>query len=65
MSQEFTTLQTTLPAIINELRCQEFATPAPRRDCGNADQVCFNGGCIEDPNLGAGCVPDMWTGVGH
>jgi hypothetical protein len=32
-------------------------------DCA-ADQVCFNGKCIEDPNIGQGCVPDMWTGVG-
>ena len=65
MSEEFNTLQGTLTNIINTLRCQEFPTTCVLdEDCGDPDQVCFNGGCIEDPNLDPGCVPDMWTGVG-
>ncbi|NUP12795.1 MAG: hypothetical protein HOW73_42700 [Polyangiaceae bacterium] len=64
MSEEFNTLQTKLTNIINTLKCQDFGTPCLQdSDCAN-EQVCFNDTCIEDPNLGAGCVPDMWTGVG-
>ena len=49
MTQEFSTLQTKLSNIITALRCQEFATTCTiDDDCGTADQVCFNGGCIED-----------------
>ncbi len=65
MITEFNTLETQLANIVNTLRCQEFGTTCLLdSDCA-ANQVCFNGGCIEDPNLGQGCVPDMWTGVGH
>jgi len=64
MGEEFAALGGQLTTIINTLSCQEFATTCTLDDDCAVDQVCFNGGCIEDPNLGAGCVPDMWTGLG-
>src|SRR5262249_46383209 len=27
-------------------------------------QVCFQNKCIQDPNAGGGCIPNLWTGVG-
>ncbi len=64
MSTEFQTLQTTLSQIISTLRCAETSTTCTQdSECG-VDEICFNDLCIQDPNVGQGCVPDMWTGVG-
>ncbi len=65
MIEEFDTLQSTLVSIINTLQCAATGNPCTLdQDCG-AGEVCFDDQCIEDPNLGQGCVPNMWTGVGH
>jgi hypothetical protein len=64
MSQEFNTLGTTLSQIIDTLSCDVFGgTCMQDSECGT-DQICFNQTCIADPNVGTGCVPDMYTGVG-
>jgi hypothetical protein len=67
MTSEFTTLAnpvTGLPSIMNQLTCANTGSPCVLdSDCG-VDQVCFNLSCIQDPLVGAGCVPDLWTGVG-
>ena len=56
---------TGVPAIVDALRCQEFGVACLiDSDCA-AGQVCFESQCIADPNVGAGCVPDMWTGIGR
>jgi hypothetical protein len=71
MSQEFAAMNnvtTGVPAIISSLKCQVTGGACSiDSDCGTGS-ICFNGGCVEDPlvaNGGAGCVPDMWTGVGR
>ncbi len=73
MSQEFSTLNNAVngvPAIIDALKCQDFGTACNiDNDCA-AGQVCASttSTCIEDPltaNSGAGCLVDLWTGVGH
>lgn len=58
-----------VPAIMDALRCKVYgASCVSDEDCG-AGKVCFSHTvCIEDPltaNGGAGCIPNMWTGVGH
>jgi hypothetical protein len=64
MSEEFNTLATTLSSIVQTLSCDETGqTCTQDSDCGT-DEICFNDACIQDPNVGQGCVPDMWTGVG-
>lgn len=64
MGAELAALNTSLPQVIDQLRCQEFGTACNiDSDCA-VDQVCFQSQCIEDPGLLPGCVPDMWTGVG-
>ncbi len=64
MSAELNALQTSLPSIVNTLSCQNFGTTcALDGDCAT-DQICFQSECVADPNVGAGCIPDMWTGVG-
>jgi hypothetical protein len=64
MSQEFNTLQSTLSQIIDTLACDVYGgTCVQDSECG-ADQICFNQTCIADPNVGVGCVPDLYTGVG-
>ncbi len=64
MSQEFQTLQSTLSSIISTLACDEFGTQCTQDSQCGTDQICFNDQCIADPNVGQGCVPNMWTGVG-
>lgn len=55
---------TGVPAIVNELRCRSTGVACSLdSDCGMAE-VCFSGACITDPLIGAGCIPDLWTGVG-
>lgn len=64
MSEEFTTLATTLSSIVQTLACDQTGQPCSQdSDCGT-DEICFSNGCIQDPNVGVGCVPDLWTGVG-
>lgn len=77
MNAEFTALKDVnngVPAIIDALKCEDFGGSCNiDNDCASG-QVCFTpasggaGTCIEDPllaNGGDGCIPDMWTGVGH
>ena len=64
MSEEWATMNTRLTNIITALKCTDFGTTCTLDpDCAT-DQICFQTKCIADPNVGAGCVPDMWTGVG-
>jgi hypothetical protein len=54
-----------VPGIIAALTCQPVGgTCNIDEDCGTG-AICFNGQCVEDPIVGEGCVPDLWTGVGH
>ncbi len=77
MTQEHATLQSAtfgVSAIVGALKCQDFGTTCNiDNDCA-MDQICFNppsapqGTCVQDPqvaNGGSGCIPDMWSGVGH
>jgi hypothetical protein len=71
MSQEFAAMKnptTGVPAIIDALKCKSTGGACSAdKECG-AGSICFSGNCVEDPlvaNGGTGCVPDMWTGVGH
>lgn len=65
MSAEFTALSTGLPAIISELTCQRHGTYCELDSECQTGQVCFYSECIQDPLEGAGCVADLWTGMGH
>ncbi len=66
MSAELTAMKdaaTGIPAIVEDLRCADFNQPCNLdQDCGAG--ICFQNSCIQDPNAGAGCIPDLWTGVG-
>ncbi len=54
-----------VPAIIANLTCPVVGGAcSDDRDCAT-DAICFAAECIRDPIVGAGCVPDLWTGVGH
>jgi hypothetical protein len=68
MSAELTAMKnatTGVPAIVSQLTCQDFGTACVLdQDCGT-DQICFQDTCTQDPNLGQGCIPDLWTGVGR
>lgn len=67
MSQELAAMRsvtTGVPAIIDTLTCHPTGgTCVFDTDC--ADGICFNGECIEDPEVGDGCLPNIWTGVGR
>jgi hypothetical protein len=65
MSTEWDTMATQIGGIIDELTCDVVAgsTCALDSDC-MMGTICFQGQCVTDPNVGKGCVPDMWTGVG-
>ncbi len=57
---------TGVPAIVDQLTCDVAGGACLLdEDCGNPDQICFESQCIVSPNFGAGCIPDMWTGVGR
>jgi hypothetical protein len=57
---------TGVPAIVDQLKCDSTGTPCMLdADCAATMEVCFNGTCVSDPNVGAGCIPDLWTGVGR
>jgi len=66
MSAELTAMRnltTGVPAIVQDLTCADYnGTCNLDVDCGAG--ICFNGECIQDPNEGQGCIPDLWTGVG-
>lgn len=70
MAAELTAMKSKVPTIISDMRCKPDAA---KTQCLNdagcpASYVCFAGGCVDDPlvaNGGAGCIPDMWTGVGR
>ncbi len=70
MSAELNAMATSVPAIVDELRCKPDAGNTPCMidpDCP-ANYICFQNACVDDPlvaNMGAGCIPDMWTGVGR
>ena len=67
MTAELTAMASTtsgVPAIIDDLRCDETSIACGRDDPCGVDQICGRSGvCIEDPRL-AGCIPDIWTGFG-
>jgi hypothetical protein len=70
MAAELTSMKSQVPNIIDGIRCKPDANKTP---CVNdascpGGYVCFAGACVDDPlvaNGGQGCIPDMWTGVGH
>jgi hypothetical protein len=56
---------TGVPAIISGLTCPTAGGACSvDQDCGT-NAICFDGGCIRDPLTAPGCVPNLWTGVGH
>ncbi|HEY8429706.1 MAG TPA: hypothetical protein VIL20_15080 [Sandaracinaceae bacterium] len=65
MSEELNAMRnptTGVPAIIDQLRCRPTGgSCATDADC--AAGVCFAGSCIEHPDAGDGCLPNMWTGL--
>ncbi len=70
MSQELASMKSKVPTIIDEIRCKPDAgnTPCVNDASCPGGYVCFTGACVDDPlvaNAGAGCIPDMWTGVGR
>jgi hypothetical protein len=70
MSAELNAMATSVPQIVDELRCKPDANNTPCTidpECP-ANYICFQNACVDDPlvaNAGAGCIPDMWTGVGR
>lgn len=55
---------TGVPQIVDDLVCGNYGDACNLdADCGVG--VCFQNQCIQDPNLGSGCIPDLWTGVGR
>lgn len=54
-----------VPAIINALTCPATGGTCTSDSNCAAESICVNGTCVRDPVVGAGCVPDLWTGVGH
>lgn len=54
-----------VPAIVDALKCASSGTPCAIDDNCAVGEVCFSGTCVTDPNAGAGCIPDLWTGVGR
>jgi hypothetical protein len=67
MSAELTAMQnaaTGVPAIVSTVECDVLGgVCALDSDC--AAGICFNNTCVQDPNVGMGCIPDLWTGVGR
>jgi len=62
MVEEISALRANIPTIINDLTCQVLGGVCVQdEDCTVG--ICFNDTCIEDPNMGDGCVPELWTGV--
>ncbi len=64
MSGEISALSapTGIPAIIDDLTCDVIGgTCTLDSDC--ATGICFGSTCVEDPNSGTGCVPDLYSGV--
>jgi thrombospondin type 3 repeat protein len=67
MGEEKTAMQQNIPQIIANLVCADTGTPCNiDSDCASGT-ICFQGTgtCVQDPTLGNGCVPDLWTGVGR
>lgn len=55
---------TGVPAIVNQITCDVIGgTCLLDSDC--ATGVCFDDTCIQDPNAGQGCIPNVFTGVGR
>ncbi len=69
MSAELSAMATSVPEIVDELSCKPDANNTACTidpDCPT-NYICFQNLCVDDPlvaNAGAGCIPDMWTGVG-
>ncbi|APR80859.1 internalin, putative [Minicystis rosea] len=58
--------QTTgVPAIVSQLRCTSTGASCQLDTDCTAGNVCFENACITDPLAGAGCIPNLWTGVGR
>lgn len=64
MGAELSAMASNVPSIIDQLQCQPTGGMC-MLDSDCAVGVCFGGLCIEDPIPAPGCVPNMWTGVGH
>lgn len=70
MSAELSAMATNVPQIVDQLRCKPDANNTACTidpDCPT-NYICFQNLCVDDPlvaNAGAGCIPDMWTGVGR
>lgn len=57
-------MATGVPAIVNAVTCDVLGGVCGiDADC--AAGICFNSTCVQDPNAGAGCIPDLRTGVGR
>ncbi|HSN98787.1 MAG TPA: hypothetical protein VLS89_10900, partial [Candidatus Nanopelagicales bacterium] len=68
MVQEIASMQdptTGVLAIVEQLRCPSTGVLCMQDDQCGMGEVCFNQGCITDPLVGQGCIPDLWTGVGR
>lgn len=69
MSAELAAMASSVPQIVDDLRCKPDANNTACQidsECP-ASYICFQNACVDDPliaNAGAGCIPDMWTGVG-
>lgn len=58
-------MATGVPAIVDQVTCDVVGgTCALDSDCPMGS-ICFSDTCVQDPNEGAGCIPDLWTGVGR
>lgn len=68
MSAELNAFRNTMTGvskIISDLRCVPTGqTCTLDADCATGN-ICFAGACVADPNVGLGCIPDLWTGIGR
>ena len=55
---------TGVPALVDQVTCDVLGGACViDSDC--AAGICFGDTCVQDPNAGQGCIPDLWTGVGR
>lgn len=64
MDVEFPAMKNNVPTIIGDLTCASSGTSCAIDENCAMGEVCFQGGCIQDPVLAPGCVPNLWTGAG-
>ena len=64
MDQEFLTLQSGLVDMVAGLVCPTVGGACSEdADCP-IGAICHAEECVQDPLSGAGCIPEIWTGVG-